>query len=246
MQQSQLHVPRLTYVNKIIIIISGSLFLLGAILGKASGVSLPLFLGLSAGKFFDGHIYQILTYPFVGNGLFEVLFNCLLLWLVGSELEETWGAKRYAKFLLSAVLGASFLFLLLATLFYSGSTSYFLPLTGLMGVTNFLLLAYAIIYPQRLFTFMFIFPMKAWIFCILIICIQLFYGIFSPSGILSLGHLGALVSGYIYMVLVSTDRFKNYFSSKKRERKVSKSHLKLVKTDDEDDDDENPPPKYWQ
>lgn len=246
MQQSQIHVPRLTYVNKIIIIISGVLFLLGAILGKSTGISLPLQLGLSGAKFFSGHIYQVLTYPFVGNGLFEVLFNCLLLWLVGSELEEIWGAKRYAKFLFASSLGASVLFLLLATIFYSGSISYALPLTGLMGVTNFLLLAYAILYPDRLFTFMFIFPMKAWIFCILIICIQLFYGIFSPSGILSLGHLGALISGYLYMLFVSTDRFKNYFKSKKRQKKVSKSHLKLVRDDEDDDDDENPPPKFWQ
>jgi membrane associated rhomboid family serine protease len=269
--QYQVHVPKLSKVNKIIIILSGSLFLLESILHKLFGKSLLLYLALSGDSFFSGHFYQILSYPFVGGGFFEVLFNGLLIWFVGSELEDIWGKRKYLSFLIVATLGAGLIFLLISNLI-SGVK---FPFFGLMGLSNFLLMAYAIIFPNRLFTFMFIFPMKAKYFCLFIIGIQLFSGIFSPMGALSLGHLGAMATGYIHMVLGSTPSIKrkaafiiSYFGvgTKQKQRDFKKSHLKLLKSSDEssnevqgnratkkDGGDNDPPPKgggkppkYWQ
>ena len=87
---------------------------------------------------------------------------------------------------------------------------------------------------------MLIFPMKAKYFCALLIGIQLYMGFFSPSATLAWGHLGAMFSAFLFMVIVSSPKFKNLSEIylKKRKNK-SKANLKLV-----DDDDENGP-KHW-
>jgi len=89
---------------------------------------------------------------------------------------------------------------------------------------------------------MLIFPVKAWICCALIIIIQLFSGFTGPAGVLSLSHLGAMVSAVGYLVVISNPRWKKYQANKEQLKKMNKrSHLHLVK-----DDDEDKPPKYWQ
>jgi len=221
MQPSQIHVPPLTLTNKILIIACVSFFILQNIFSKFGGIPIEIYLGLSGAKFFSGYIYQIFTYPLMGRGLMEVLFNSLLLWFIGSDLERTWGRKRYLSFLLVAVLGAGLTYLFVSFSFLRGSITYMIPLTGLSGIINFLMLAYAILYPNRLFSFMFIFPVKAKHFCMIIIGLEIYMGIFSPMGALSLAHLGSMAFGFGYMV---------YLSRPKKSRKAkNKANLYLVK-----------------
>ena len=148
-------VPKITHINKILIITIVAFFLLQSVL-KNSGIFPSLYLGLSATGAANGHIYQLLTYPMMARGLMEVLFNCILLWFIGSELENIWGKRRYIKFLFSVIIGAGLIYLLISLIFFSGNLA--VPLTGFSGVVNSLLLAYAILFPQRIFTFMLIFP----------------------------------------------------------------------------------------
>jgi len=251
-QQSQIYVPPLSYVNKILIISVAVIFLIQNIVGKIWGVPLEVIFGLSPGKFFGGHIYQIVTYPFMGRGLMEVLFNGLLLWFIGSDLENIWGRTRYIKFFFVCILGAGLIYMGIGLLFLTKSPLYFFPLMGMAGFINFLMLAYAILYPDRLFTFMFLFPIKAKYFCMLIIGIELFMGFFSPAGASSFAHLGAMGTGYIYMLFLSSPRLKRYFKRVPKKKKKS-SHLYLVKGLEEDEEDDegpgkgkNGPPKYWQ
>jgi membrane associated rhomboid family serine protease len=260
---NQFVLPKLSPFNKIIIIASVALFLLDSILSKAADVSLLALFGLAAGTFLKGFIWQIFTYPFISRGLLEVVFNCIMMWFIGSELENIWGRKRYVYFLLFSWLGAGFIYLLVSALFFSSGPVYFLPLTGLAGATSALCLAYAILFPNREFTFMLLFPMKAKYFCGILIAMSLYQGFFSSSGALAWGHLGAMLFGYLYMYLVSHTYFKSITpggnptvsrpkSAGKKQgnpwslgalKKQKKGHLSLVK-DDEDDEDDEDPPKY--
>lgn len=239
MQQYGTSLPYLSYLNKIFIIIHASYFLLSSVLKKAAGLSLDSFFGLSAVMALQGHIYEFITYPFVGRGLLEVIINCLMLWFIGSELEALWGRKRYLKFLLSSTLTAGFIYITISLFFFSDSIVYALPLAGFSGMVSALCVAYAILYPDRTFTFMLLFPMRAKYFCWILVGISLYSGIFTPAGAGAWGHLGAMFGGFVYMWYVS--RPKNLkFKVKKKS-----SHLKLIKSGEEDDKEYHKP-KYWQ
>ena len=219
----------------------GVLFLLSSIL-KASGMTnLVGLLGLSPAMFFSGHIYEILTYPFIAGGIFDVLFNGLLLWFIGSELENQWGMRRYIYFLLTCTIGSGLIYLTVASLFLSGESLFSYPLYGMHGAGSALCLAYAVLHPDRLFTFMLIFPMKAKYFCMILVGMLLFNGFFTPAKVLAWGHLGAMAFGYGWMMLISSPQWKNLGTGvSARKRPKSKANLRIVEDDDEK------PPKYWQ
>ncbi|WP_127715737.1 rhomboid family intramembrane serine protease [Halobacteriovorax sp. HLS] len=241
MQHSQIQLPTLTKTNKVILISMGVLFLLSNILKASGGVNLTAYLGLSPAMFFSGHIYEILTYPLMAGGIFDILFNGLLLWFLGSELENQWGMRRYIYFLLSSTVGAGIVYLLVSSLFLSGNGLFNYPLYGMHGAGSALCLAYAVLNPDRIFTFMLIFPMRAKYFCMILVGMLLFNGFFTPAKVLAWGHLGAMGFGYLWMVLISSNRLKlgsNKTISKKRPK--SKANLRIVEDDDEK------PPKYWQ
>ncbi|MCY4523547.1 MAG: rhomboid family intramembrane serine protease [Halobacteriovoraceae bacterium] len=232
---AQIHTPKLTSTNKILIIFMVLFFVLGAIMEK-NGLSLIGILGLTANGVFQGAIYQLFTWPFIGRGLLEVVFNCLLLWFLGSELENMWGKRRYLVFVLWTIMGAGIIFLGLSLFFFSGSS---LALTGMAGLVDALLLAYAILFPDRVFHFMLIIPVQAKYFCMILIGMQLYFGFFSSAAVLAWGQLAAMACAFCYMILVSSPTLKKLFTFSQR-RKARSNHLKLVKKNGDR------PPKYWQ
>lgn len=244
--RGQMHLPQLSKLNKIIIIITVSLFLINSIFIHAINIDLKFILGLSSFYFFKGYIYQIVSYSFVANGLLELVFNSLIFWFIGSELETLWGKTRYRNFLLSAVIGGGLIFLLFQSMFFSDGPSLSISLSGLGGAANAMLLAYAIIYPDRMLILL-LFPVKAKYFCAILIAMQLYSGFFSPMAVLSWGHLGTMLSGFIFMIMVSSPRFKQYFDHEKisslfskKKKRGGKANLTLIKTDKNDDEG----PKY--
>lgn len=243
--------PRLTQVNKILIIASVGFFLLESILNKAANTSLAPWLGLSLAGMSEGLVFQPLTYFFVSRGLMDVIFHALGLWFVGSELEELWGRKRYVSFLVGVTLGGALLYLMVAALIFSGSLWNF-ALSGMSGAVMALFLAYAILYPNRPFLFMFVFSLPAKYFCAILIAMSLYFGIFTAGGAGAWGHLGSMAMAVVMMKLMSDPRTKNWFAaSSARRSPKQRGHLKIVPQNDskgqeKDDDDKNPPPKYFQ
>ena len=226
--QSGLYLPVLTRVNKILMITLAVVFLLTSLLSQVGSAGLVQFLALSPLSFFSGHLYQLFTYPLLAQGPIELLFNCLLFWFVGADLERLWGVRNYLIFLAISVIGGGAIYLLFSTLFFSGASLY---LSGAAGATSALLVAFAILKPDQVFSFMLIFPMKARYFCLLLIALQLYMGFFSPAAVLAWGHLGAIFSGYLYLVYRA--------KIKARLRVKSRAHLRVVRPEDQD------PPKYW-
>src|SRR5271156_305048 len=50
-------------------------------------------------SFLKQHYYwQLVTYMFMHADMFHILFNMLLLWMIGSELEAQWGTKFFLKY----------------------------------------------------------------------------------------------------------------------------------------------------
>jgi membrane associated rhomboid family serine protease len=243
MNQVQMQVPPMTRINKFIIIVHVGLFLLHSILAMSANFSLAGILGLSAAGVKSGFVFQFLTFPFVEVSFMGVLFNSLLIWFIGAELEAKWGEKFYLQFLAVSSLSAGLVYFIISM--FAGSIFGSMPLMGLSGFTYALLLAYGIIYSERQLTFMLLFPMKAKYFCMLLAGIQLYLGIFSPAGKASWAHLTSMAIGFFFLKYRSL-RSRGGVQQWKQEKhkKKMRSKLKLVKDDEEKADPKNP--RYWQ
>ena len=89
--------------------------------------------------------WQIVSYAFLHGGMGHLFFNMLGLWMFGSELERLWGPKRYWQFLLAGVLAAAAAQLLVTWL--TGSNT---PTVGASGALFALLLAFGMLFPNRI------------------------------------------------------------------------------------------------
>lgn len=248
--QMQFQAPPLTKTNKIILITCGVFFLLQTFVASAIGINFAGLFGLSGIGVSHGFIHQILTFPLAQSGFMAALFNGLIIWFIGGELEIKWGVKTYLRFLLFSYIGSGLIYIILMFAFFQGSIAFTTPLVGLTGMCFALILAYGIIFSERYMTFMLIFPMKAKYFCMFLIGIELFMS-FAPGlqGKNSLGHLGAMFCGYLYLVLKAFSLKKGNESLKaflkKRDMDKRKKSLYIVR-DEEPKRADQKDPKYWQ
>lgn len=244
MSQMQFQAPRLSQTNKIILATSGVCFLIFSILKAIGAFSLVGLLGLSGKGLMSGMIFQLLTYPFVETQLMGFIFNSLLIWFIGSELESLWGSRLYSRFLGLTVVSVGLVYALVNILFFYGTQIFGSPLHGLSGINFALLIAYATLYPDRQLSLMLIFPMRARTFCWILVAIEAYMAIFSSMST-SWAHLMAMGISYLlinYQHLPFLKKLLNFtWSNKSASKKSAKKHLYVIK----DDDNQNPP-KYWQ
>jgi membrane associated rhomboid family serine protease len=244
----QMQIPPLTKINKTLIIISAAIFLIGSIGYAWLKIPMGIYLGLSLEGMMSGKIYQLLTYPFWQMGIFPLIFQCLILWWTGSELEYKWGTRFYLVFVASTIVVTAFLFLVVslflnATGIMQGST-----MVGMSGLTLGLLFAYAMQFPDRQFSFFMLFPMKAKHFCLLLAAIEVYQVLFSPYGSSIWGHLlGGIwaIALLKYMSWKATGSKTIRKSKSQLQAEELRKSFKVITTDKDGKDGKNDGPKYW-
>jgi membrane associated rhomboid family serine protease len=248
--QSGIHLPVLSYANKVIIALMGAGLVLKLVLENMFHIGFSSLLGLSVAGIKSFLVFQFVSYPLVAQGIMGTVFNGLLFWFLGSELERIWGVRRYLIFLVVSAVGGGIFYLLIVNFFYAGAQA--VPYTGMMGVASALCVAYSILFPNQIFTMMFLFPIKAKYFCWIIIGIELLMGATSSFGGVSWANLGTMLSGFLCLIYMArATKLAREFSENRQERsraqRVKKGHLSIV-TEDDDDENKNGPkgPKYWQ
>ena len=243
--QTQLAMPRLTPVVKVLLLLCAALFVLSLAL-EASGFSLSAILGFVPGKLLQGWIWQPFTYAFLHAGVFHILFNLLVLWSIGSELEALWGSVNFIAYFFTCTVGAALCYGFFSVLGIGpGPMS---PVVGSSGAVYGLLLAYGILFGNRVMYFFMLFPMPAKYFVMVLGAVELVSSVFySKSGIAHLAHLGGMVSGFVFLVAMAAWRrrakegFHKDQERQERQRRMQRaSHLKLVKEEDEDKK-----PNHW-
>ncbi len=239
MNQYQFQAPRLTPVNKVILIATGACFIIHSILKAVGAVSLVSWLGLSGADVMHGMVYQFVTYPVMETQLMGALFNSLLVWFIGSELETLWGMKVYIRFLLLNVIGVGIFYFLVSLIFFQGTHMYGSSLHGLTGVNFALLIAYAVLYPERQLSLMMIFPMKARTFCWILAGIEAYMALFS-NVTTAWAHLLAMGLSWLIIHFQRAPLVHKMLNYTFQRAKPKKGHLYVVK------DDDQKPPKYWQ
>ncbi|MDP1647765.1 MAG: rhomboid family intramembrane serine protease [Rubrivivax sp.] len=145
---------------------------------------------LASGNFMP---WQMVTYAFLHGGIGHLFFNMLGLWMFGSELERLWGQQRYWHFLLAGVLTAA-----MAQLVITWLTGSRVPTVGASGALYALLLAFGMLFPNRIIMPLFPpIPMKARTFVIIFGALELLLGLLDVGGIAHFAHLGGMVGGFL-------------------------------------------------
>jgi membrane associated rhomboid family serine protease len=175
----------------------------------------------------------------------HILFNMLMLWFFGAELEQRWGTKFFVFYYFFCGIGAAILYcagVFVYALATGSQTGLIVPVMGASGAIFGLLLAQGLIFGERVVYFFMLFPMKTKWFVALMGVIQLasmMTSSVSGGEVAYLAHIGGLVAGFICL------KGKDYMDRKDwRRRQKAKGkgrNLRLVVDNEKDDK----PPKYW-
>lgn len=190
---------------KMLMIINGVVFLMQQIAGLFIPNAMEYFLGISHNGFINNlMLWQPFTYMFLHGGWMHIIFNLLGLWMFAGELELVWGRQKFIRYYLLSGLGAGFF---IAMMNYIAFTKYGSPAVtiGASGAIYAVLLAYAILWPNREVLLYFLFPVKIK-YLVLAFGLMEFFGTLSSTtgaggNISHIGHLGGIISGFILIRL---------------------------------------------
>jgi membrane associated rhomboid family serine protease len=180
---------------KWLLIVNVGVFLLQFFLGVAGGGAFFDYLVLRPTNVMHGMVWQLATYMFLHGGVVHILFNMLSLWMFGVELETTLGTRRFLNFYFFCGVGAGVFVVLTGYLFGNPM----IPTIGASGAIYGILMAWAVLWPDRLVAFFGLFPMKVK-YMVMIYAAIAFLIAFNPSsGVSSVAHLSGLGFGWVFL-----------------------------------------------
>ena len=140
-------------------------------------------------------VYQLVTYMFLHStrDLWHIVFNMLSLWMFGSDLERTWGTRRFVTFYFVCGIGAGICDVLVNTL--RGMNTHTI---GASGAIYGLLLAFGMLFPDRIII-LFIFPVKAKYLVIGLGAMEFLSSMNVNSNVSNIAHLGGMLTGYLFL-----------------------------------------------
>src|SRR5579864_7679462 len=145
----------------------------------------------------DFAIWQLFTYMFLHGGVMHILWNMLALWMFGADLEGVWGTRRFLQFYFFCGIGAGVCVVLGNYLLPWGNP--LIPTIGSSGAIFGILLAYAMMYPDRTILWGFLIPIQVKYFVMIIGAIAFLSSFQVNNGVSEFAHLGGLLFGYIFM-----------------------------------------------
>ncbi|MGH9325700.1 MAG: rhomboid family intramembrane serine protease [Terriglobia bacterium] len=186
--------PPLTRMVKLLLIITGGTFVLTYFPLKVAHWQLPYVLfGLTPYAVTHAlYVWQPVTYLFLHAGFFHILFNLYVLWVFGPDVENAWGGKQFLFYYFLTGVGAGVVDVLI------GPSSPVMTI-GCSGALFGVMLAYAMLFPNRIIYYLVI-PMKAKWFVAIMGAIEFVDLLGSPnSGVSYIAHVSGLVIGYLYL-----------------------------------------------
>src|SRR5437660_9738978 len=139
------------------------------------------------------YLWQIVTYIFLHGGFFHILFNMFALYMFGSELEQLWGTREFTKFFFICGIGAAITSVIVSP--YSP-----VPIIGASGAIFGLLLAYGVLFPNRIIYLYMVIPIQAKWFVVIMGAIAFLSSMSaSGGGIAHIAHLGGMLVGFMYL-----------------------------------------------
>ena len=171
--------------------------------------------------------WQLVTFPFIHVNVLNWLFNMMMLYYFGAQLEEIWGNRRYIQFLLACTLTAAAVYLLLSLLpALLGWSTGMAPLIDASAVGLGMLVAFGILFPQRRIQLFFVLNLTmlqaVWIF-LGIDAFLMLGDLFNGTGawVRDVAQFGGALGGYL-MILYWRWRPPSF------KRKKSPPHIRRV------------------
>ncbi len=187
-------------IHNLMLILVGAMaivFLMDRLLMPITGVSLSQTLNFDRAAIFDGQIWRIFTFLFLppSYSLFFIIFALYLYYMIGTTLENQWGAFGFTAYYMLGAIGA------ILSGFISGSaTNEYLNLS--------LFFAFAMLYPNYEILLFFFLPIKMkWLAIVDAIGFIAMFILESWSGRLSL--IMAVINVFIFF----TPHFIDYIKS---------------------------------
>ncbi len=177
--------------------------------------------------------HQLITYMFLHGSFQHILFNMLALWMFGSLLENSWGAKRFLQFYLICGIGAGLLHLGVlyielkpawdyihqfpaeeqekaiygATMVIADKWAINAPTLGASGAIFGCLAAFGYLYLY------FLIPIKAKWFVLIYGAIELWLGFQNSAGdsVAHFAHLGGAITGLILVFIWNKTNRKTFY-----------------------------------
>ena len=142
------------------------------------------------------HPWTFLSYMFVHAGLWHLVFNMLILYSLGTRVEERMGSKTFILFYLYCGLGGALFSLGLAALqpgAVAGASA------AVLGVA----VAYAIFWPDaELMVFPLPWPIRARTLVIALLALDVVFGLLNRGdGVAHIAHLGGAAFGFLFFRL---------------------------------------------
>lgn len=188
---------------KMLLIANVAIFLVQYFGGDA--FLMPYFALRPASLFSMFAVWQLATYMFLHGGIGHILFNMLALWMFGKDLEETWGTRTFLRFYFFCGIGAGICIVLANYILPSGHPE--IPTIGASGAIYGILLTSAMLWPDRIIYFNFLFPIKMKYFVMIYAAIAFLGSTDMNSGVSNIGHLGGLICAWIYLKTPQTRGF---------------------------------------
>lgn len=168
----------------------------GTFIGGESGIITRLLALWPLGENF--WFWQFFTYMFLHDGFFHVFFNMLMLWMFGMELENIWGSKRFLWYYLVCGLGAGVANMAVTTLMGQAN-----PVVGASGAVYGVLVAFAMLFPDRPVYIYFLLPVRAKYLVSAFILIDIIGSMGAASRVAHFAHLGGAAVGFLCTYMIS-------------------------------------------
>jgi membrane associated rhomboid family serine protease len=120
------------------------------------------------------------------------------LYMFGSEIERSMGARKYLSYYFTCVIGAAVAQVLVMK--WMGSPP--APTMGASGAVFGILLAFGVAFPHRRVVLLIPpIPMPAWLFVTLYGLLELGLGVFgTQQGVAHFAHLGGMAAGFLLIL----------------------------------------------
>ncbi len=203
-----LALPPFRGVTRRIILLALAVFFFTLVFGLFAHGIVALLLNLAVlqpAQALHGLIWQFVTYPFVGMGLFSILLALLSLWFFGAALESERGGRWLSELFFVTTIGGA----LLACLLYAISNDHVWGVTmlaqasGLWPFVMALLVAYARLHPEEQLSFNFLFQIKAKYLAAIYLLIYVAISISSQDRFAALVALCNALFAYLYLRFVT-------------------------------------------
>lgn len=246
--------PPFTRAIKWLVITNAVIYLLMLILGAAARNLAGEIYAYGSLTPFDivhsGFVWEFVTYLFLHNGLFHILFNMLTLWMFGAALEGTWGDRQFLEFYFFCGIGAALVTIGIAYATYFQPLSFlalrpWMPTIGASGAIYGVMVAFAMYYGDQefmMFPLPFMIRAKYLVGILIFISVAYAFGAGGPQGVAQFAHLGGALFGWVYIRFIPRKGLQFLFSERyygarnsyykwKRRRAARKFEVYMRRTD---------------